>query len=172
VLPAELDPSAWYPAKGKPGGDLLGGKFGHAIDRVCVLICNRSILAWLYAPRPRGQKPIPTVLFRTIGRHTGQLRTKIIPAFPDEGRFILAATNHGKARDPQWVENLRANSSSWIYWRWKWHSVTAVTAADAERAELFDRIVKFHAPLLYFDEIGRRNGRAIPLVIATKRHKE
>jgi|HubBroStandDraft_1064217.scaffolds.fasta_scaffold31997_3 deazaflavin-dependent oxidoreductase (nitroreductase family) len=50
-----------------------------------------------------------TLLLRTTGRRTGARRTTALVFARDGQRFVLAASNDGKAEAPAWLLNVRSN---------------------------------------------------------------
>jgi F420H(2)-dependent quinone reductase len=52
---------------------------------------------------------VPTLLLRTTGRRSGQVRTNALVYARDGADYLVVASNGGADRDPAWLYNLRAN---------------------------------------------------------------
>ena len=110
---------------------------------------------------------IPTrsfLLLTTIGRKSGQER--IIPIFyiPEDGDFILIASNWGEPRSPDWWLNLQAHPQARVRAGRKNLTVIARQADAEERARLWPTIVAKYGE---FERYQQRVTREIPLVILT-----
>jgi deazaflavin-dependent oxidoreductase (nitroreductase family) len=105
------------------------------------------------------------VKLTTTGRTSGQPRTVILTTpLHEDKRFILVASKLGDDRDPDWYRNLVSNpgitlepagGSGPI-------ALTARTATDAEKAELWPKIV---AAYKGYDGYKEKTDRDIPVVI-------
>lgn len=52
---------------------------------------------------------VPTLLLRTTGRRSGQIRTNALVYARDGGDYLVVASNGGADRPPAWLHNLKAN---------------------------------------------------------------
>ena len=52
---------------------------------------------------------VATLLLRTTGRRTGQMRTNALNYFEEGGRYIVVASRGGSPNPPAWFLNLQAN---------------------------------------------------------------
>ncbi|HZT66869.1 MAG TPA: nitroreductase family deazaflavin-dependent oxidoreductase [Acidimicrobiales bacterium] len=70
---------------------------------------------WLYEHSAgrigHGMIGAPTLLLRTTGRRTGQLRCSALCYARDGDRFVLAASNDGADGNPAWFNNLVSDPS-------------------------------------------------------------
>jgi deazaflavin-dependent oxidoreductase (nitroreductase family) len=108
---------------------------------------------------PRG---VPVCLLTTTGRKTGRPRTQPLLHLADGHRVILVASQGGLPRNPQWYYNLRADPDVTVQVRSSIRQMRARTAAPAERAELWPRLIAMYAD---FDRYQAWTDREIPVVI-------
>src|SRR5690242_5020059 len=76
------------------------------------------------------------LLLTTIGRKSGLERVTPLFYIPDEGRFLLIASNWGSEKPPLWWVNLQAHPQATIQVGRRQLSVTATQADPQERAKL------------------------------------
>ena len=79
---------------------------------------------------------------------------------------MLVASKGGDERDPEWYRNLVADPDVELTVGGATEAMTARTATDAERAELWPRIVKASPNYAGYQ---RRTSRQIPVVIVEPR---
>ncbi len=94
------------------------------------------------------------------GRHSGKARTTPLMYFELEARLVMAATNSGYDREPQWCRNLRANPEAEVQVRPTKRGVRAREADGDERQRLWAAMTQMH-PLLTLVEA--RTQRRIPV---------
>ena len=80
----------------------------------------------------------------------------------DGDRFVLVASRGGDDRDPAWYGNLVAEPSVELTVHGLTRPMTARTADEDERAELWPRVVSAYPGYAGYQ---RRTAREIPLVI-------
>lgn len=104
------------------------------------------------------------LILTTIGRKSGIERDTPLFFFPDEGNFIIIASNGGAPKHPTWWLNLQSNPKAKIQIRSR---VIAVTArqADAEESQRLWAIIA--EKYKNFVEYQKRTTREIPIVILT-----
>lgn len=104
------------------------------------------------------------LLLMTTGRKSGIAR--IIPIFciPDDGRFLLIASNWGSEKDPQWWLNLQVNPHATVQVGRRTFPITARKATPEERAHMWPKAIA-HMP--QFANYQKRIKREIPIVILT-----
>jgi F420H(2)-dependent quinone reductase len=56
-----------------------------------------------------GMIGVPTLLLRTTGRRSGQIRTNGLVYARDGERYVVVPSNGGADRPPAWLHNLKAN---------------------------------------------------------------
>lgn len=103
------------------------------------------------------------VRLTTTGRRTGQPRTVTLYAFgtPD-GALVVTGSWGGKAQDPAWADNLRANSEATVKVDREERPVVAREVSGRERDALWALVTK-EFPL--YETYQRRTKRLIPLFV-------
>lgn len=99
----------------------------------------------------------------TTGRQTGQQRTVTLYAFetPD-GALVITGSRGGKAHDPAWAHNLRADGRATVKLGREERSVMAREVSGKERAGLW-ALVTDAFPL--YATYQRRTKRIIPIFV-------
>lgn len=107
---------------------------------------------------------MPVVKVTTTGRTSGKPRTVMLTTpIHDDGRYILVASKGGDDRDPDWYRNLLANPEITLEPAGGDPvTLTARTATDAEKAELWPDIVAAYKGYAGYAE---KTDRDIPVVI-------
>ncbi|MBA9006563.1 nitroreductase family deazaflavin-dependent oxidoreductase [Thermomonospora cellulosilytica] len=106
---------------------------------------------------------VPVCLFTTTGRKTGRRRTMPLLYMRDGDRVIVVASQAGLPGHPQWYRNLQADPHVEVQIGRERHAMRARTADDAERAELWPRLLGVYRD---FDDYQRWAGdRVIPVVV-------
>ena len=101
----------------------------------------------------------------TTGRRTGQARQVTLYAYPDGDDLVIVGSWGGKARDPAWVNNLRAEPRASVKVGREERAVRAHEVNGAERERLWEMVCTAF-PL--YRTYQRRTERIIPLfVLAT-----
>jgi len=110
---------------------------------------------------------VATLLLRTTGRRSGQMRTNALNYNKDGGRYIVVASKGGAPSPPAWLLNLQANPhvEIQIARRRIPCSATVIGHDDAE----YDRLWKLanDKNAGRYDAYQRRTDRRIPLVALT-----
>jgi deazaflavin-dependent oxidoreductase (nitroreductase family) len=106
---------------------------------------------------------MPVVELHTIGRTSGKRRSTMLtaPVHSDE-RYVLVASKGGDDRHPQWYLNLAANPEVDLTVDGTTMPMTARTATEEEKAELWPEIVAAHRGYAGYQ---RKTERDIPVVI-------
>ena len=110
---------------------------------------------------------MPVVELHTIGRTSGRRRSVMLtsPVYQPD-RVVLVASKGGDNRHPEWYRNLIANPDVELTAKGTTRPMSARTATDEERAELWPRIVKSYSG---YGDYQRRTDRPIPVVIVEPR---
>ncbi|MDP3890908.1 nitroreductase family deazaflavin-dependent oxidoreductase [Nocardioides sp.] len=108
------------------------------------------------------RKPVPVALLTHTGRKSGRALTSPLLYLPDGDRVIFVASQGGLPKNPQWYLNLRVTPEVLVQVRGDVRRMRARTASDAERAELWPRLVELYAD---FDTYQAWTDRVIPVVI-------
>ncbi|HYC01067.1 MAG TPA: nitroreductase family deazaflavin-dependent oxidoreductase [Candidatus Limnocylindrales bacterium] len=125
-----------------------------------------KVHTWLY--RRSGGRfghktgPFSNLLLTTKGRKSGQPRTCPLTYFEDDGRYVLIASNGGNDRHPAWYLNLQADPTATVDIGSERRTVTASTAAGAERERLWKAAVDMNPQYGVYESI---TARSIPVVI-------
>ena len=67
----------------------------------------------------------PTLLLKTIGARSGQLRSCGLPYYKVGDFYVVRGSNGGGPTDPHWAHNIRANPAAWVRIDRKWQPVKA-----------------------------------------------
>ena len=110
---------------------------------------------------------MPVVELRHVGRKSGkEYRTLLTSPLQLDGNYVLVASKGGDDRDPDWYRNLVAHPDVDLVVRGDTTPVTARTATDGERAELWPRIEQVYKG---YGGYQARTDRVIPVVICERR---
>ena len=164
----ESDVAMKFSARGNTRWIVLRGERGQQIDRFLVRHTGYSVITWQYA-KAGGNAYLPTLLLTTVGRRSGELRTKALPYYPDGDRYVVLGSNGGGPKDPDWVWNIRANDAAWVRVARRDFAVRATVAAGDERARLFAQINAQRDSLGRYQERASTYGRDVPIVILDPR---
>ena len=120
------------------------------------------------AARTRQHVPArgPVALLTTIGRKTGQPRVSPLLFLRDGDRVVLVASQGGRANNPMWYLNLKANPKVSVQIKKEVLELTARDATDAERAQYWPQLVAMYSS---FDDYQSWTDRTIPIVICDPR---
>ena len=157
-----------FSSRGNTRWIIIRGPWGRAFDRALVRITGFSIITWQYA-KAGGNPYQSTLLLTTIGRKTGQLRTRALPYYLDGDRLIVIGSNGGGPKDPDWAWNVRANDAVWICVNRKRRPARAHIAQGDERVRLFELITSTRDSLARYQERASTYGREVPLVVLEQR---
>lgn len=110
--------------------------------------------------------PVPILLLEHRGRRTGKLRTTPLVYLQDGDRYVVVASQAGRARHPLWFGNLEAEPRATVQVRRERVPVRARTAGPEERAALWPRLVDLYAD---YDSYQSWTDREIPVVVLEPR---
>lgn len=105
----------------------------------------------------------PLLLLKNVGRKSGKEYTTPLQYLPDGGRFLLAASNGGSDRHPQWYLNLLANPQTTVQIG---RTIIPVMARPAD-AEERPRVWGLFTNYSNFAAYERKTSREIPVIILT-----
>jgi deazaflavin-dependent oxidoreductase (nitroreductase family) len=130
-------------------------------------LAHRTLLAVSGGRVGRRLGSMPVVELHTTGRTSGRRRSVMltVPVHGD-GRWVLVASKGGDDRHPDWYRNLVANPEAELTVDGTTVAVNTRTATDAEKAELWPRVVATYRGYAAYQT---RTDRDIPLVICTQR---
>lgn len=110
---------------------------------------------------------MPVLVLTTTGRKSGHARqTMLTSPVQDGDRVVLVASFGGDDRNPTWYLNLKVNPEVEITMRGQHRKMVARVASDAEKAELWPRVVAAHKGYAGYQT---KTDRDIPLVILEPR---
>jgi deazaflavin-dependent oxidoreductase (nitroreductase family) len=104
----------------------------------------------------------PLLLLTTTGRKSGRSWTVPLMYQPDGDRWVIIASNGGKANHPAWWLNLRARPAASVQIGRDVHPVTAVEATGDERERLWRRMADMYKG---YDRYTEKTTRTIPVVV-------
>jgi deazaflavin-dependent oxidoreductase (nitroreductase family) len=105
------------------------------------------------------QARMPGLMLTTTGHRSGQPREAPLACLPQaDGTFLVVGSNFGRTHHPAWTANLLAHPHATIGYRRRTIPVVASMLDDAERAEIWDRLVETFPN---FDQYQDRSGRSL-----------
>ena len=118
----------------------------------------------MYTVTPPGHSEmiVPSLLLTTTGRKSGE--KFIFPLFYGEtgNSYIIVASKGGAPEHPGWYKNLLANPEVEVQVGTKKLKARARTSTGAERAQLWDKALKFWPP---YADYAKKTEREIPVVV-------
>lgn len=102
------------------------------------------------------------LLLSTTGRHSGKPHTVPLLYLRDEDDLVVIASWGGRDTHPDWYLNLQSEPTATVQILGEKMSVTAKTAAAADRTRLWERVVTAYDG---YQEYQSRTEREIPVVV-------
>ena len=109
---------------------------------------------------------VPTLLFTTKGRKSGEMRTNAIIYTPVGDKYVIIASKGGAPAHPGWYLNISADPNIEVQVKDEVFQATARTAQSPEREELWAEAVKAWPN---FDVYQSRTDRKIPVVVIERK---
>jgi len=109
---------------------------------------------------PRSKAPV--LLLTTVGRRSGEPRTVPLIHLDDGDRLVIVASQGGMPKHPAWYHNLVAHPRVTVESGRRIRDMDARVADDAERSDLWPRLVEMYAD---YDDYQARTDRQIPVVV-------
>lgn len=103
---------------------------------------------------------LPELFLTVAGRKTGQLRTTPLLCVPREGSWLVAGSNWGGPKPPQWVGNLAAADIAKVCFHGRDADVAAVLLLGDERDAAWREMLEVWPNYAKYAE---RTGREIPV---------
>ncbi|MEF8790953.1 MAG: nitroreductase family deazaflavin-dependent oxidoreductase [Haloarculaceae archaeon] len=128
----------------------------HHVDPVLLRLSNGRISI------PEILAGLPTIRLTTVGAKTGKERTVPVLGLPDDGTWVVFATNWGGDRHPAWYHNLQANPEVEVTYGDRTETFVARDADEQERHAYWDRAKRLYVG---FEAYRRRTDRRIPIVV-------
>jgi deazaflavin-dependent oxidoreductase (nitroreductase family) len=101
-------------------------------------------------------------MLTTVGRRTGQERTTPLLYVRDGTRFIVAGTNWGQAKEPDWALNLQANPEAWVRVGRERGVYRARVAGEDEERRLWPELQKIWPA---YETYRERSGRKVNVFV-------
>jgi len=108
----------------------------------------------------------PVMLLTTVGRKSGRRLTVPLLYLRDDERVLCVASKGGMDQHPLWYHNLVANPEVEIQIGSDVQPMRAHTAAEAERAAYWPRLVEMYPD---YADYQARTERIIPVIVLTPR---
>lgn len=105
---------------------------------------------------------VRTLLLRTRGRKSGELRTAALLYLKDRGNFVVVGSKGGSDTPPAWLRNLEADPAVEVQIGTRRFPARARIAGEAERRRLWPVVVGEWAQ---YERYQSQTKREIPLVI-------
>lgn len=133
------------------------------------MAAGNTAAAWVYR-RTRGRiggsaKGLPVLLLTVPGRKTGIPRTVPVAYFEHDNSYLVTASAGGAQAAPQWIHNLGAAENAHINVFGDQYDVDVRITDNAERDELWQKVVLAKAP--FFVKYEQKSGRTIPIALLT-----
>ena len=109
---------------------------------------------------------LPELFLTVAGRRTGRVRTTPLLCVPQDGCWLVAGTNWGGPKPPQWVTNLGAAGVAQVSFRGRDTDVDATLLEGDERAAAWREMV---AGWPNYAKYAERTEREIPVFRLTPR---
>jgi len=109
---------------------------------------------------------VPTLLFTTIGRKSGQPRINPIIYTPVGDKYVIIASKGGSPTHPAWYLNILEDPNIEVQVKADKFAATARTAESPEREELWAEAVKAWPN---YDVYQSRTDRKIPVVVIERK---
>ncbi len=110
---------------------------------------------------------VPIVEVTTIGAKSGQPRALPLTCLPDGEKYVLIASNFGRARNPGWYYNLKVNPECTVNTGGNVRTYIAREADEIETRFYYDMAVKYHFGYAIYKQ--RAGTRKIPVMILEPR---
>jgi deazaflavin-dependent oxidoreductase (nitroreductase family) len=110
---------------------------------------------------------VPSLMLRTTGRRSGQIRTAVLTYGSEAGSYVVVASNGGGDRPPAWLHNVEAQSAVSVQIGRARSAATAriVNAGDADYTRLWRLVNDVNHDR--YDAYQRKTMRHIALVVLT-----
>ena len=114
-----------------------------------------DVEAYLASPAGRStgenaQGGFPTLLLTTIGRKSGEKRTTPAVFMRNGNDLVVVGSLAGYDEHPAWVRNLNADPRCWVQLDFDKSTATSRDATEAERKELWPKLVEIFPSWGYF----------------------
>lgn len=111
-----------------------------------------------------GYENTPSLLLKSRGRRTGQMRTRPLIYARDEDRYVVVGSRGGGSQDPSWILNIQADRNVEIQVVHQHFLAVAIIVTGAERRRLWDLSVALFPPYVDYQKCSEHE---IPVVVLT-----
>lgn len=98
---------------------------------------------------------INSLMLRTVGVKSGDLRDAVLFYFADGNSWVIIGSVGGGPKHPGWVHNLRANPHAWVFVDRKRHPVEAEFLDGDERDRQWSAAADVWPPFHQYEENAR-----------------
>lgn len=102
------------------------------------------------------QAVVPSLVLHTTGARSGQPRETPLACLPEGDGWYVVGSNFGQERHPAWTANLLAHPDATVTVKKRRVDVRARLLDDAEKAEVWPRLLRIWPT---FDRYVERSGR-------------
>ncbi|MCY3734548.1 MAG: nitroreductase family deazaflavin-dependent oxidoreductase [Chloroflexi bacterium] len=95
---------------------------------------------------------INSLMLRTVGAKSGDLRDAVLFYFPDGDSWVIIGSVGGAPKHPAWVHNLRANPHAWVFVDRKRHPVEAEFLEAEDRDRMWRAAAESWPPFHQYEE--------------------
>jgi deazaflavin-dependent oxidoreductase (nitroreductase family) len=106
--------------------------------------------------------PMPVLFLTHTGARSGRRYTTPLVYFTDGEDAIVVASNYGRAKNPAWYHNVKANPEVEVAAAGRQCRYRGEVVAGAERERLWSLLMRFAE--IYADYVDRAEGRTIQIV--------
>jgi deazaflavin-dependent oxidoreductase (nitroreductase family) len=106
---------------------------------------------------------LPVVELTAIGAKSGLLRTLPLAGHPDDDKYVLIASNFGRAHHPAWYHNLKANPECSVRKNGQAGTFIAREAEGEEREQYWQLAVSYYIGYEAYKQ--RAANRKIPVMV-------
>jgi deazaflavin-dependent oxidoreductase (nitroreductase family) len=106
---------------------------------------------------------VPSMVLTTTGRKSGEPRTCPLACMPDGDGWFVVGSNFGREHHPAWTGNLIAEPRATVTYRGTTVPAVATLLDDAEKAEVWPRLVALWPAYDTYVEVSGRNIRVFRL---------
>jgi len=144
-------------------GGARGRRFAGATRRFQRLLTGIHTLVYRLSGGRLGGRLVdmPVLLLNTVGQRSGRLRVTPLTYYPDDGRYVLVASNGGTAGSPGWYHNLLASPRALVQVGARVFDARAERVDATERARLWPLVTQMYPG---YRDYQARTDRELPLV--------
>jgi deazaflavin-dependent oxidoreductase (nitroreductase family) len=113
-----------------------------------------------------GPTGVPLLLLKTVGRESGELRTRPLICMREGDRLFIVGSNFGSSKHPAWSSNLLANPEALVVIGGAEIPVVAIELKGMERLRAFQKFVSYTRA---YEEYAGRTDRELRVFALTRR---